>query len=107
MGDYQTKYDLFYKEAVDLLDKSGSVADVYKHIDLLQGEDYRDHTFMKIARLLASQGRLEHALHFCSAIHDKLEHADALFQVGRELRKSGSLESAKDVFRQTTEAAGT
>jgi tetratricopeptide (TPR) repeat protein len=106
MGDYQTKYDLFYKEAIDLLDKGGSVANVYEYIDSLQEEDYRDHVLMKMAKLFASQGRLEDALHFCSAIHEELEHADAMFEVGRELRKNNSLGSAKDVFRQTVEAAG-
>jgi tetratricopeptide (TPR) repeat protein len=105
MGDYQTKYDLFYKEAISLLDKGGSVANVYQYIDSLQEEDYRDHVLMKMAKLCASQGRLEDALHFCSAIHEELEHADALFEVGRELRKNNSLDSAKDVFRLTVEAA--
>jgi tetratricopeptide (TPR) repeat protein len=105
MGDYQTKYDLFYKEAINLLDKGGSVANVYEYIDSLQEEDYRDHVLMKMAKFFASQGRLEDALHFCSAIHEELEHADALFEVGRELRKNNSLDSAKDVFRQTVEAA--
>ena len=108
MGDYQNEYELFYNEAINLLDKGGSIANVYEYVDSLPGEDdrYRDHTFMKIARLFASKVRVEDALYFCRAIHDKIDHADALFDVGRELTKHNALDSAKDVLRQAIEAAG-
>jgi tetratricopeptide (TPR) repeat protein len=105
MSDYQTKYDVFYGEALCLFNKRESIDDVFSYIDSLQGEDYRDHTLMKMARHFASIGRLADALRFCDAIVDQLERADALFGVGRELRTNNFLDSARDVFRQTIEVA--
>src|SRR5579864_3131993 len=105
MDKYRTKYELFYAEAVDLIINGKTTTAAYEYINSLQGEDYRDHTFLKVARLLASEGRIADALRFCAAIHDKLERADALFEVARELRKRELLDSAKDAFRQAVNTA--
>jgi len=106
MTDYRTPYDTYYEEALGLLKGGGSADEVLQYINAIDDEDYRDGTLGKMARFFAAQGQVEEAQRFCSALHNPLEHADALFEVGRELRKRNSLNLAKGVFKQTVEAAG-
>lgn len=106
MTDYRTPYDAYYEEALGVLKGGGSADQVLQYINAIDDEDYRDGTLGKMARFFAAQGQVEEAQRFCSALHNPLEHADALFEVGRELRKRNSLNLAKGVFKQTVEAAG-
>jgi len=106
MTDYRTPYDAYYEEALGVLQGGGSADQVLQYINAIGDEDYRDGTLGKMARFFAAQGQVEEAQRFCSALHNPLEHADALFEVGRELRKRNSLNLAKGVFKQTVEAAG-
>jgi len=106
MTNYRTPYDTYYEEAVGLLKGGGSADQVLQYINAIDDEDYRDGTLGKMARFFATQGQVEEAQRFCSALHNPLEHADALFEVGRELRKRNSLDLARGVFKQTVEAAG-
>ena len=106
MTDYRTPYDTHYEAALGLLKAGRSVDEVLQHVDAIGDEDYRDGTLGKMARFFAAQGQMEESLRFCRAIRDPLEYADMLFEVGRELRKNSSLDSAKGVFRQAIEAAG-
>ena len=54
MSDYETKYDVCYREAMRLLDSGETMATVYKYIDSLREEDYRDHTLMRCGKLQPS-----------------------------------------------------
>lgn len=103
--DDQAQYAKYHAAALDRLQAGTSPEEVLHSINSIEDEDYRDGTLAKVARYFAANGRLQEALRFCQAIRDPLEHADALFAVGRELRKGGYLEPANDVFRQTIEAA--
>lgn len=105
MTDYQTKYAKHYAAALDRLGAGASPEEVLQSINSIDDEDYRNGTLAKVARFFAVNGRLQDSMRFCQAIRDPLEHADALFAVGRELREGGYLEPANDVFRQTIEAA--
>lgn len=100
------QYTKHYAVALDSLQDGASPEEVLQSIGSIEDEDYRNGTLAKVARHLAKTGRVQDSLCFCQAIHDPLEHADALFAVGRELRKGGYSEPAGDVFRQTIEAAG-
>jgi tetratricopeptide (TPR) repeat protein len=103
--DNQSQYANRYAAALDRLQAGASPDEVLQSISSIGDEDYRDGTLADVARFFAANGRLQDSLRFCQAIRDPLEHADALFAVGRELRKGGYLEPANDVFRQTIEAA--
>jgi tetratricopeptide (TPR) repeat protein len=105
MADFITPYERYYEEALRLLKSGRSMNDILKYINAIEDENYRDGTLGKMAGFLATHGKVEEAQQFCSAVRNPLEHADALFDVGRELRKNDRLESAKDVFRQAIEAA--
>lgn len=103
---HRNPYDMYFEDALSLLKGGALVDQVIQHINSIEDEDYRDGTFGRMARFLAAQGRLEESLRMCSAIRNPLEYADRLLAVGRELRESNSLDSAKDVFRQVVEAVG-
>jgi tetratricopeptide (TPR) repeat protein len=105
MTDYPTPYDAHFEAALGLLKAGRSADEVFRHVDVIGDENYRDGTLGKMGRFFAAQGQLEESLRFCRAIRDPLEYADMLFEVGRELRKSGFLDSAKGVFKQAIEAA--
>jgi len=107
VGDYRTQFDEWYEKALNILQTSGSAGQTFKYINAIGDEDYRNATFEKVARLFAAQGRAEDALQFSRAIDNPVDLADSLFEVGRELRKNKSLDSAKDVFRQAINAAAT
>ena len=104
MNSYRTKYDAFYEEALGVLTKSGSVESVYQFIDSLQGEDYRDHTLMRVAQFFATRGELATALQFCMKIEDSVERAHALLQIGATLKGGLDMQAAKNVFDLTLEA---
>lgn len=104
MNSHRTKYDTFYEEALAELTKSGSVEGVYRFIDSLQGEDYRDHTLMRVAQFFAARGELATALQFCMKIKDSVERAQALLEVGAMLKGSLDMEAAKNVFDVALEA---
>lgn len=105
MTDYYTQYAKHYAAALGRLQAGASPEEVLQSISSIGDEDYRDGTLASMARYFAANGRVQDSLRFCRAIRNPLERADALFEVGRELRKGGYLEPAKDVFRQTIEAA--
>jgi tetratricopeptide (TPR) repeat protein len=105
MTDYETQYAKYYAAALDRLQAGASLDEILQSISSIGDEDYRDGTLAKVARFFAANGRLQDAIQFCQAIHDPLEQADALFAMGRELRKGGYVEPARDIFRQTIEAA--
>jgi tetratricopeptide (TPR) repeat protein len=104
MPDFETEFDKYYAKAVDLLERRGSTAEVYEYIRTIDDEDYRAGTFDKLAQFLAGQGNLAEALRYCAAIGRPLEHADALFEVGRVLRRNRDFAAAKNVFDQTVGA---
>lgn len=106
MAGFETEYDQCYKRALNLLQQGGSTTEVYEHIRTINDGDYRDRTFEKLGRHLVEQGNLVDALRFCAAIVQPLARADALFEVGRVLRRKGDLDAAKNVFDQTIETAG-
>jgi tetratricopeptide (TPR) repeat protein len=105
LTDYQTQYANHYAAALDRLQAGASPEEVLQSINSIGDEDYRDGTLARVARFFAANGRLQESIRFCQAIRDPLEHADALFAVGRELRKGGYLEPATEVFHQAVEAA--
>ena len=106
MPDFETEFDKYYTKALDLLRRNGSTAEVYEYIRSIDDDDYRARTFDRLAQFLAEQGNLAEALRYCAAIGRPLEHADALFEVGRVLRRKHSFEEAKRIFERAVETAG-
>jgi tetratricopeptide (TPR) repeat protein len=107
MTEFETKYAMFYRAALDILSQTGSVDDVYRYIDSLEGNDgdYRDVTFGKLALVLASQHKADDVLRFCSAISDPLERADSMFRVARKMRDEGLSDSAREFLNRAVESA--
>lgn len=106
MTDFETEYDRYYARALDLLQRSGSTAEVYEYIRSIQDADYRDRTFDRLGQHLAAQGNLADALRFCAAIVHPLAHVDALFEVGRVLRRKRDFDAAESVLDRAVEVAG-
>lgn len=105
MPDFETEYDRYYARAIDLLQRGGT-AEVYEYIRTINDEDYRDRTLDKLGQYLAAEGNLGDALRFCAAIVHPVAHVDALFEVGRVLRRKRDFEAAKNVFDQAVVTAG-
>jgi tetratricopeptide (TPR) repeat protein len=106
MPDFETEFDRYYAKALGLLQRSGSTAEVYEYICAIDDDDYRARTFDRLAQFLAGQGNLAEALRYCAAIGRPLEHADALFEVGRVLRRKNDFNEAKRVFERAVETVG-
>ncbi len=105
MSRYQTKYAKLYAAALDRLQAGASPDEVLQYIDSINDEDYRDGTLAKMAWFFAANARFQESIRFCQTLRDPLEHADALFAVGREARKNGNSQPARHAFQKTIEAA--
>lgn len=103
--NFENEFDRYYKKALEVIRRGGSTADVYKHIDSISDDDYRNSTFGKMASFLVYRGELDEALRFCNAIQRPLVRADALFEVARVLVNNHFPDKARLVFRKVIETA--
>lgn len=104
MAAFRTPYDEHYDQALELWTRGGTVDQVLQHVAGIDDENFRDGTLAKMAGYFAAQGRVAEAERFCDAIQNPIEHADALFEVGRELSSHNDPTSAKRIFDQTVTA---
>lgn len=105
MTNHETLYAKHYADALARLKSGASPNELLAYVERIGDEDYRDGTIAKLARLFATKGQAQEAVRFCEAIRDPLEHADALFSVAAEIRKTGSIESAKLILYRVIQAA--
>ena len=105
MPDFETEFDRYYANALDVLRRSGSIDEAYAYIRSITDDDYRNSTFSKVASFLGERGELAEALRFCISIVKPLERTDALFDLSRVLVKQHSYDAAKGIFRKTVAAA--
>lgn len=107
MPNFETEFDKHYSESLALLRSSGSAEAVYKHINAITDDDYRNSTLAKVALFLVAEGNVSQAEHFCASISRPLDRAYALADISHALIKSHQIEAADNVLGQAVEASRT
>jgi len=92
--------------ALDILEKSGSVDSAFQYADTLESQWDHDDTMKKLAKYFARQGRISETSRFTAAIRDQISHIHCLHEVARALRRKGYVDPGRRFLQDAYEKVG-